>query len=236
LWGVFGSSHSIDEAAVFGGGYGSSTGVQGYSGPEAAAPPSPPRTGVYGYAVQDATARGVHGQTAIGRGVFGKATSGLGVRGCATTGIGVSAEATTGYALRTEGRIKLDQSAGQASIASAGSSIVVTPGIDLTSSTAVIATLNGNAGGSTTVRRVAIDTGANTFTIFLAANSTANVKSRGSSLTDASRQADPADRAPHHAEDAGRDAPTPRERSGNVQRYGQRRCSVAPATWARLGM
>ena len=176
LWGVFGSSHSIEEAAVFGGGYGSSTGVQGYSGPAAGAPPSPPKTGIHGYAAQDATARGVHGQTTIGRGVFGEATSGLGVRGFATTGIGVSAEATTGYALRTKGRIKLDQSAGQASIASGASSVVVTPGIDLTSSSAVIATLNGNAGGSTTVKRVAIDTAANTFTIYLTANSTATVK------------------------------------------------------------
>jgi hypothetical protein len=52
----------------------------------------------------------------------------------------------------------------------------VTPGIDLTSTSAVIATLNGNAGGSTTVKRVLINATANTFTIYLTANSTANVK------------------------------------------------------------
>ena len=51
----------------------------------------------------------------------------------------------------------------------------MTPGIDLTASTAVIATLNGNAGGSVAVKRVAIDAAANTFTIHLTANSSASV-------------------------------------------------------------
>ena len=83
--------------------------------------------------------------------------------------------ATTGYALRTSGRVRLDKSAGKARIASGTSGVVVTPGLDLTSASAVVATLNGNAGGSTAVKRVAINATANTFTIYLTANAIANV-------------------------------------------------------------
>jgi len=40
----------------------------------------------------------------------------------------------------------------------------------------VIATLNGSAGGSTAVKRVAINATTNVFTIYLTANATASVK------------------------------------------------------------
>jgi hypothetical protein len=121
-----------------------------------------------GYAVQ--------GGATTGRGVFGQATSGLGVYGAATTGTGLLGSATSGFALLTTGRIRLDQSAGKATIASGASSVVVAPGIDLTASSAVIATLNSNAGGSTAVKRVTVNTTTNTFTIYLTANSTASVR------------------------------------------------------------
>jgi hypothetical protein len=52
----------------------------------------------------------------------------------------------------------------------------VTPGIDLTSTSTVIATLNGDAGGSTAIKRVAINATTNAFTIYLTANATASVK------------------------------------------------------------
>ena len=47
------------------------TGVQGYSGAPTSpvAPPAPVKTGVYGYAVQDAYAMGVQGKSTVGRGV-----------------------------------------------------------------------------------------------------------------------------------------------------------------------
>jgi hypothetical protein len=149
-------------------------GIVGQSG---AGPSSAPaRTGIFGYCVTDANARGVSGQSTSGRGVYGQATSGLGVRGFATSGVGLSGEAATGYALRTMGRVRLDKSAGQATIASGASSVAVTPGIDLTSTSAVVATLNGDAGGSVAVKRVSINTTANTFTIVLTGNATASVK------------------------------------------------------------
>jgi len=142
------------------------TGVIGTSGSDAFPPPAAKAdTGVYGYSAHNASSRGVWGQSGSGQGVRGQATSGAGLYGTATTG----------YALQTSGRVKLDKSAGKATIASGQSSVVVTPGIDLTSSSAVVATLNGNAGGSTTVKRVAIDATANTFTIFLTVAATASV-------------------------------------------------------------
>lgn len=82
--GVFGSS---DQA----------TGVIGKSG--SGAPTLWAKTGVYGYAAQDALAQGVLGESTLGVGTLGKATTGQGVRGEATSGIGVKAQATTGQAL-----------------------------------------------------------------------------------------------------------------------------------------
>src|SRR5262245_5283056 len=189
--GLFAQSDALDGAWCYGpetGVVGWSpvkTGVVGYSG-QGLAPPQPiVDVGVYGFAADSASAigvlgnsvtgRGVQGQATSGLGVRGEATSGLGVRGVATSGVGLSGQATTGYALRTTGRVRLDKSAGKATIASGASTVVVNPGIDLTSTSVVIATLNGNAGGSTAIKRVALDTTANTFTIHLTANSTASV-------------------------------------------------------------
>lgn len=184
--GIAMSATSLASAGVLGRAFNDvATGVTGVSG-EVLLTGTRPKTGVYGIATQDGGSRGVWGQSiagqgvrgeaTTGRGVHGQATTGLGVRGFATSGVGLSGEATTGYALRANGRVRLDQSAGQASIASGTNSVVVTPGIDLTTTSAVVATLNGNAGGSTTVKRVAINTTANTFTIYLTANTTATVK------------------------------------------------------------
>ena len=183
--GVRGTGNGATYPGMLGQSVGNNTGVHGHSG-LGTPPASPAKTGVFGQADQDSASRGVWGQSAggrgvngistTGRGVHGQATSGLGVRGYATSGVGLSGEATTGYALRTMGRVRLDKSAGQATINSGNVSVTVTPGIDLTSTSAVVATLNGNAGGSTAVKRVAIDTTANTFTVHLTANATATVK------------------------------------------------------------
>jgi hypothetical protein len=152
-------------------------GVYGYSGDDA--PPSPAKTGVYGRATQDANARGVHGYSTSGRGVYGEATTGCGVRGYATTGAAdyfATQAATTGYAIRAVGRVKLDKCAGVATIAATNSSVVVTPGIDLVSTSAVVASLMGSAGGTTTVHRSVVNVTANTFTIYLTKAATQNVK------------------------------------------------------------
>jgi hypothetical protein len=161
---VSGQSLAVAHPAIRGESLGNSTGVQGRSG---AGPlvPSPAKTGVYGYAAQDANARGVTGQTTAGRGLNGVATTGRGVHG----------EATTGYALRAVGRVRLDKCAGRATILSGTKSIVVTPGIDLVATSAVVATLQGNPSGTTIVKSVAVNTTTHAFTIYLTAAATANL-------------------------------------------------------------
>jgi hypothetical protein len=183
-YGLIATSDATTRSAMFAQSNGNSTGIHGMSGVGDTS--IRPKTGVFGEARQDSGSRGVwgyspagqgvRGESTIGRGVHGQATSGLGVRGFATSGVGLSGEAETGYALRTNGRVRLDKSAGQATVASGTASVSVNPGIDLTSASAVVATLNGDAGASTTVKRVAIDTAANTVTIYLTANAAASVK------------------------------------------------------------
>jgi len=122
-------------------------------------------TGVKGEASGGNTGIGVHG--------LGGA---IGVRGSSIYGTGVWAEALPGYALRTVGRVRLDKSAGVATIASGTQSVLVTPGIDLDGTSTVHATLQGSAGGTTTVFRVTVYTSTNAFRIYLTAKATQSVK------------------------------------------------------------
>ena len=78
------------------------SGVVGFSG-SGDAPAGPAKTGVYGEATQDATARGVTGKSTAGQGVRGEATTGHGVHGEATSGHGVHGVATTGVAVQGQG-------------------------------------------------------------------------------------------------------------------------------------
>jgi len=174
--GIFGSTDAPARFGAVGQSNADGVGIYGYSGSGEGLSSAPIKTGVFGAAFQDAASRGVSGQSTSGHGVHGQATSGLGVRGYATSGVGLSGEATTGYALRTKGRVTFDQSVGLATIASGQKSVTVTPGIDLTATTAVVATLQGSAGGTTTVHRVVVNAAGNTFTIYLTANATASVK------------------------------------------------------------
>ncbi len=157
--GVAGSGYGVYATAGTGTGvYGSSynnTGILGYSG-SAFPPAALANTGIYGYADSDASARGVTGQSTAGVGLYGLAT--------------------TGYALRTDGRIKLDKSSGSTTITAGSKSKTITPGVDVTTSSVLLATLQGSAGGTTTVHRAAINATANTFTIYLTAKATVNVK------------------------------------------------------------
>ena len=131
----------------------------------------------------------MYGETTVGQGVRGVATSGYGVRGVVSSGIGASGYATTGTAvlatsanpkvgtaLQAIGKVKFDKSVGIATIAVGTSSATVTPGIDLTATSAVVATLQGGAGGTTSVRCVTVNATADTFTIYLTANATVAVK------------------------------------------------------------
>ena len=195
--GVYGLSFASDKPAILGISHAASTGVLGFSG-TTSTPAAPAKTGVYGYADQDAAARGVTGQSTAGYGVSGIATTGRAVNGIASTGHGVFGLASSGIgnrgyaatgtalyastsgpkvgtALRAIGRVKLDNCAGVATIASGHTSVTVTPGTDLSATSAVVATLMGSAGGTTTVHRVAVNAAADTFTIYLTANATTAV-------------------------------------------------------------
>lgn len=100
--GIFGASGSVAHAAVYGVSNGNSTGLRGVSGGLPGFE-SAPKTGVHGYAVQDAGARGVTGQTTVGRGVNGIATTGIALYGESTLGRG-------GHFKGKKAQIRLDPS------------------------------------------------------------------------------------------------------------------------------
>ena len=80
-----------------------------------------------------------------------------------------------GYGAPDRGRVRFDNSVGLATIAAGTTSVTVTPGIDLTATSAVVATLQGASGGAL-VYRVSIDATADRFTIHLTKNTTVAVK------------------------------------------------------------
>jgi len=102
--GIIADSYGDGQAGGVARSVGNSTAFIGYSG-NSSAPAPVAKTGLFGYANQDSSARGV----------FGKSGSGQGVRGQATTGVGGYFSATTGLALQASGRVKLSRS-GKASI------------------------------------------------------------------------------------------------------------------------
>ena len=175
--GVSGYSNATNRAGAVGQSGGDSTGVLGVSG--SPVPDAPAKTGVFGEADQDATAKGVWGKSAAGRGVYGEASNGQGVRGYSASGAalyGSTSGAKAGYALRTDGRVRFDKSAGLATVTSGHKTVTVTPGIDLTSTSAVVATLQGNPSGTIAVQAVAVDPSADTFTIYLNATAASDLK------------------------------------------------------------
>ena len=103
------------------------------------------------------------GKTTVGQGVRGEATSGLGVRGYATSGVGGRFDATTGYALQTVGRLKVEKASGVATILATKSTVTVTPGLDVTTTSFVLLTPKADIG----TRRLwyTTDATANTITI-----------------------------------------------------------------------
>jgi hypothetical protein len=133
------------------------TGVIGSSGPTV--PVGPGNTGVYGQAAVDSLSVGVHGHSDIGIALVGTTTT-----------------PKTGIALQAVGRVRFDNSVGIATIAAGKNSVVVTPGIDLQATAAVVATLQGNPGGTVVVKSVAVNAAADTFTIYLTCNAAAAVQ------------------------------------------------------------
>jgi hypothetical protein len=115
---------------------------------------------------------GVLGNSAPGVAVRGETDSGFGFYGRAVSGTGIYGSSSTGYALRTSGRLRFDKASGIATVAAGTRSVVVKPGFDLAATAKVLATLQGSAGGKTTVHRAAVDATAGTFTVYLTANTT----------------------------------------------------------------
>ena len=96
--GVFGVTTSAGVAGILGGSA-NGTGVQGISNPSLLPGwTAPAKTGVHGYAAQDAYAVGVLGETTGGTGVQGVATTGTGVRGVASSGYAMEAISESGPA------------------------------------------------------------------------------------------------------------------------------------------
>jgi hypothetical protein len=73
--GVSGTSSSAVSAGIRGWSNGNGTGVQGSSGP-VQLPAAKAKTGIYGYANQDSTSRGVWGESPKGRAIQGTSSSG----------------------------------------------------------------------------------------------------------------------------------------------------------------
>jgi hypothetical protein len=169
--GKYGVTGDSSGTGVFGHS-GELTGVLGFAGMiDMGVPPPDPvaKTGVFGYSNIDAASVGV----------LGKATTGTGVRAVATTGTALyatTASAKSGTALRTVGRVRFDNSVGIATISSGRASVVVTPGIDLSASSAVVATLQANPSGTIAVQGVVVNATANTFTIYLTTSASSNLK------------------------------------------------------------
>jgi len=74
-YGVFGFSHSASQPASVGWSADDVTGVQGYSG-LGSLPMARAKTGVFGYAAQDSTSKGVWGESPAGHAVQGTSASG----------------------------------------------------------------------------------------------------------------------------------------------------------------
>ena len=135
--GVLGTSQAAASAGTVGHSRADSCGVVGFSsGAAVALPGAPPRTGVFGYANQDAGARGVCGQSGMG----------LGVCGISTNGIGVYAAASFGFALYSSGRVRFDTVSGVATIAAGKTSVVVAPAVDISATSFVLLTPRGDIG------------------------------------------------------------------------------------------
>jgi hypothetical protein len=75
--GMFGRGNSATGFGVGGRGYANTTGVIGFSG-SATFPAPKAKTGVYGYAAQDTSSRGVIGESPAGIGVYGITATGYG--------------------------------------------------------------------------------------------------------------------------------------------------------------
>jgi hypothetical protein len=164
--GVHGEALNFEPNAVgvFGHG-GGGTGVIGWVS-NGGFTPVAPKTGIYGQCDVDASSHGAYGRSAAGFGVRGRTSSGYGVFAEAT--------GTTGTALKVSGKAVFTRS-GKATVPNGSSSVVVSS-VTLTSSSLVIATIQGSAASGVYVRYVAPSIANSNFTIKLSKVVTADTK------------------------------------------------------------
>jgi len=136
--GIRGYSNAADQPGILAWSAGDSSGLLGASG--ISVPAAKQKTGVYGYAEQDNVSRGVLGESPAGQGVRGETATGVGVFATNSSG-------TAGYALRTHGRVKMDQVSGTKSINAGLTSATVNPGVKVSSASFVLLTPKVNLGG-----------------------------------------------------------------------------------------
>ena len=74
--GVYADNNAAGEAASVGWNKADGTGVLGYSSATGSLPVGKPKTGVFGYAAQDSSSRGVWGESPAGIGLYGRTTTG----------------------------------------------------------------------------------------------------------------------------------------------------------------
>ena len=151
-------------------------GIAGGAGPAS----MPPNVGAYGWSTAEGggVSMGLLGRSTAqnGYGVFGTSDTGTGVVGFTDDGTAVSATVSgggSGRALVVSGRAKFSTS-GITTVSAGNDKKIVDPGIPLSASSKVLATVMGNPGGSIVLKRVVVDAAADTFTIVLtgaAANS-----------------------------------------------------------------
>jgi len=161
--GILGTSDAANLSAIRGYSGGNSTGLLGTSGTPN--PGAKPKTGVYGYAVQDAGSRGVWGYSRQGQGVRGQAANGVGVYGRAWA---------TGHALFIHGRFKAEQISGVASIPAGSTGVTIDPGVKVNAGSFVLLTPKANLGS----RGLWFTTNpsANTFRIRMSSTRSANTQ------------------------------------------------------------
>jgi hypothetical protein len=100
--------------------------------------------GVYGWSY---TGYGVVGSSIEHDGVRGISPYGVGVRGFSTAGIGVIGGSTSGYALQTSGRLAFQKVSGIARLLVGRTSVTVSVGLDITSSSFVFLSPMANLAG-----------------------------------------------------------------------------------------
>jgi hypothetical protein len=179
-------------------------GVAGIAAPVAnAVPATSGRTGVFGVGVatsDDSTGvfgiatgpsaigvhgvgdvQGVFGESSVtdGEGVVGKAAHGIGVHGFSVTKTAGLFVSITGNGLEVQGKVSLNRS-GIVTIPTGHKTLVVDPGTGpvsfMSANTKVFAMLQSNGGPGVVLKHVTPDPNADTFTITLNKNTTADTK------------------------------------------------------------